>query len=184
MSSDGQHVVFSSDANNLVPADTNNRRDVFLRERPAPCVTATSYCTSGTAASGCQATLSTCGVPSASSASGFTVIAASVEGAKDGLLFFGANGRQALPWGSGTSYQCVVPPVKRGGLLFGVGTAGSCDGAFAQDLNAHWCPTCTRPQHNPGAGAVVQAQLWFRDPWNTSNQSTSMSDAVEFTVGP
>ena len=35
-----------------------------------------------------------------------------------------------------------------------------------------------------GAGAVVQAQLWYRDPWNSSNQTTSLSDAVEFTVGP
>ena len=183
-STGAQQVVFSSMANNLVPADTNNRRDMFMRETAPLCVGSTTYCTAGTTASGCQAALASCGSASATATSGFSVIAANVEAARDGLFFFGASGRQAIPWGNGTSLQCVVPPVKRGGLLFGVGTAGACDGTFTQDLNAHWCPTCTRPQHNPGAGAIVQAQLWFRDPWNTSNQSTSMSDALEFTVGP
>jgi len=65
--------------------------------------------------------------------------------------------------------------------MVGVGTAGVCNGTFSQDLNARWQ---FKPNQNPGAGAVVQAQLWYRDPLNTSNQTTSLSDAVEFTVGP
>jgi hypothetical protein len=40
----------------------------------------------------------------------------------------------------------------------------------------------TRPQ--PGAGAMVQAQLGYRDPFNTGNQTTSLSDAIEFLVNP
>ena len=95
------------------------------------------------------------------------------------------NGQQANPWGNGTSYQCVVPPVVRTPTFTaGVGTIGACDGSFALDLNAFWCPTLPeRPQKNPGAGAMVQAQLWYRDPRSTSNQTTSLSDAVEFVVG-
>ena len=124
------------------------------------------------------------GTPSAAAVSGFTLSAANVEGAKDGLFFYGANGRQANSWGNGTSFQCVVPPVSRAGLLTGSGTNGACDGSFAQDLNARWCPGCPKPGQNPGAGAVVQAQLWYRDPQNTSNQTTSLSDALEFCVGP
>ena len=146
--------------------------------------TGVSYCTAGTSANGCQATLSSVGTASASASSGFSLDAATVEGAKDGLYFFGTNGRQANTWGSGTSFQCVVPPVNRAGLLTGNGTAGLCDGSFSQDLNALWCPTCPKPQKNPGAGTVVQAQLWYRDPQNTSNQTTSLSDAVEFLVAP
>jgi hypothetical protein len=107
-----------------------------------------------------------------------------MEGAKTGLFFYGTNGRQANPWGSGTSYVCVVPPRVRGGLLTGLGTTGQCDGSFSQDLNARWCPTCPKPNHNPGAGALMQAQLWYRDPLNTSNQSSSMSDAIEFAICP
>jgi len=140
-----------------------------------------NYCTAGTSASGCQALLSATGTPSATATSGFTVQATSVEGAKDGLYFFGQNGRQANPWGNGTSLQCVAPPVMRGGILTGSGSSGACDGAFAQDLNARWT---AKPAQNPGAGAVVQLQLWYRDPQNTSNQTTGLSDALEFTVAP
>ena len=70
--------------------------------------------------------------------------------------------------------------MKRGGLLVGVGTAGSCDGGFTQDLNTLWNAA---PNKYPPQGALVQAQLWYRDPQNTSGTSTSLSDAIEFRVG-
>ena len=89
-----------------------------------------SYCTAGTSASGCQATLSACGAASASASSGFDVTASSVEAQKGGLFYFGTNGRQANPWGNGTSLQCVVPPVVRTGLLSGKGLLGTCNGSF------------------------------------------------------
>jgi hypothetical protein len=141
----------------------------------------TTYCTAGTSAAGCQALLSATGTPSASLSTGFLVQADQVEGNRDGVFFFGTSGQQANPWGNGTSYQCVVPPVKRAGLLSGTGTVGLCDGAFSQDLNAHWT---AKPNHNPGPGAQVQIQLWYRDPANTSNQTTSLSEAGQFSVCP
>jgi hypothetical protein len=140
-----------------------------------------SYCTAGTSASGCQAQISASGLSSATAPSGFFLAASGVEGQKDGLFFFGTNGRQAAPWGNGTSYQCVVPPVSRCGLLAGSGTAGACDDSFSQDLNARWT---AKPSQNPGPGVLVQAQLWYRDPFSTSNQPTSLSDAIEFPVAP
>jgi hypothetical protein len=142
------------------------------------------YCTAGSSGAGCKASLGASGVASATAPSGFTLQANLVDGNRDGLFFYGWSGRQASPWGNGTSYQCIVPPVKRGGLLAGSGTFGTCDGSFTQDLNARWCPTCQKPKHNPGVGATVQAQLWYRDPFSSSNQTTSFSDAVEFTVHP
>jgi hypothetical protein len=152
----------------------------LFRAFPSP----SSYCTAGTSSNGCQATLLASGIPSANQPSGFVLSAAGMEGDKDGLFFFGTSGRQANSWGSGTSFQCVIPPVLRAGLLVGSGTPGACDGAVSQDLNALWCPTCPKPTKNPGPGALVQAQLWYRDPTNTSNQTTSLSDAMEFGVGP
>ena len=140
-----------------------------------------SYCTAGISASGCQALLSADGVPSSTASSGFNLMATGVEGQRDGLFFLGTNGRQAKSWGNGSSLQCVVPPVSRAGLLPGIGNSGLCNGAFDLDLNSHWT---TKPAQNPGAGAVVQAQLWYRDPLNTSNQTTSLSDAIEFLVAP
>ena len=150
----------------------------------AGCASAVSYCTAGTSANGCQALLSASGVPSASAPSGFVVTAATVEGNKDGILIYGTSGRQANAWGNGSSFVCVAGPRRRGGLLNGAGTQGACDGSFAQDLNARWCSTCPKPGHNPGAGAIVQAQLWYRDGLNTSNQTSSLSDAIEFVVSP
>jgi hypothetical protein len=145
---------------------------------------AVAYCASGTSASGCQAVLSASGTPSATASNGFLLSATSVEGAKDGLFYFSSNGRQANAWGNGTSLQCVVPPLKRATLLTGNGTAGACNGVLAQDLNALWCPACPKSHKNPGAGAQVQAQLWYRDPASTSNQTTSLSHGVEFTLAP
>jgi hypothetical protein len=140
-----------------------------------------NYCTAGTSASGCQATVSGTGSASATAASGFVVSAANVEGNKNGQFYWGVNGRQANVWGNGTSLRCVAPPTVRGGLLTGTGSAGACDGSFAQDLNAVFQ---AKPSKNPGAGAQVQLQLWYRDPLNTSNQSTSFSDALEFVLCP
>lgn len=140
-----------------------------------------SYCTAGTSSAGCQALISGLGVPCTSATTGFALRAESVQGGANALFLSGTNGRQASAWGNGSSFQCVVPPVQRLGLLEGNGTPGTCQGTFALDLNAHWA---ANPAQVPGAGAVVQAQLWYRDPFNTSNQSTSLSDALEFTVAP
>ena len=161
----------------VVTNDSSNDVSVLLNRASETL----GYCTAGVTASGCTATLSASGSASATAPSGFTLSAAGVEGSKDGLFFFGTGGRQANPWGNGTSFQCVVPPVVRAGLLAGVGTNGQCDGSFDQDLNARWS---AKPAVNPGAGSIAQVQLWFRDPLNTSNQTTSLSDAVEFTVFP
>jgi polyhydroxybutyrate depolymerase len=140
-----------------------------------------AYCTAGTSASGCVAALSWSGNPSTSRPSGFTVAAADVEGGKDGLFFYGTGGPQANPWGNGTSYQCVTPPVIRTPLLSGGGTAGACDASWSVDLNAFWA---ANPAKAPTPGTPTQLQLWFRDPQNTSNQTTSLSDALQFTVAP
>jgi hypothetical protein len=155
-----------------------------LLDCPEPPGGIASYCTAGVSASGCRATLAACGTPSASAPSGFDLVARNLEGARDGLFFFGSSGRQANPWGNGTSFQCVAPPVTRTPLLAGSGAPGSCQGALWRDLNALWCPGCPAPAKNPGAGATVGVQLWYRDPQSTSNQTTSLSDALEFTLSP
>jgi hypothetical protein len=141
-----------------------------------------TYCTAGTTASGCQALLSATGVPSPTAGSGFTVTAATVEGDKDGIYFYGFQGAQANSWGNGTSYQCVVPPVKRAGIMAGSGTPGACDGTFSKDMNLYWATASAFKV--PAPGQQVSLQLWFRDPMNTSNQTTSLSDALQFTTCP
>ena len=139
------------------------------------------YCPSGLSASTCLSVICASGTASATAPSGFVVEALNMEGNKNGLYYFGANGQQASPWGDGRSFQCVVGPVSRGAVISGGGTSGNCDGTFSYDLNARWTQN---PNQNPGAGAVVQLQLWTRDPLNTSAQKTILSNALQFTVMP
>jgi hypothetical protein len=143
-----------------------------------------SYCTAGTSALGCQATVSATGQASASASSGFSLLASGAEGQKAGGFYFGWNGPQVFAWGNSTSLMCVSSPRFRTTLSTGVGTAGACDGVFVIDLNALWCSTCPKPAKNPGIGTVVDAQCWFRDPSSTSSVTTALSNAIEFTVGP
>ena len=44
------------------------------------------------------------GTSSASASSGFTILATNVEGPRTAMFFYGTNGRQAAPWGNGSSY--------------------------------------------------------------------------------
>jgi arylsulfatase A-like enzyme len=181
-----------NEANDLLPILNALQQQAYdqlvaeLTTLTTPGTSPGNYCTPGSSASGCQATLSASGTPSATATSGFVVTAAGVEGGKNGLFFFGSNGRQANPWGGTSSFQCVVPPVRRGGLLGASGTVGNCDGTFVQDLNALWCPSCSSPLKNPGAGAVTQIQAWYRDPQAAvpPGQRTALSDGYEFTVLP
>jgi Tol biopolymer transport system component len=183
LSADGRYAAFASDASNLVAGDANGAFDTFVRDRSCS-DQFVNYCTAGASASGCIVRMRSTGIASASASSGFVVIASFVEGQKDGLFFYGQNGRQANPWGNVTSFQCVAPPVKRGGLLVGNGTTGACDSVVSQDLNALWCATCPKPAHAPLSGEPLQIQFWYRDPLNTSNQKTSLSDAIEVGVCP
>ncbi len=73
---------------------------------------------------------------------------------------------------------------QRDGLFTSASVGAFCGGSFQQDLNATWCPSCPRPTHNPGAGTIVQTQLWYRDRLNTSSQQAGFSDAIEFVLGP
>ena len=140
-----------------------------------------AYCTAGTSASGCQALLSGTGLPSATSPSGFTLRVDGVEGSVKGMLYFGWNGRQAQPWGNGSSFLCVAPPFERTGVLAAGGTSGACDGSFQLDFNA-WM--AANPHKAPAAGDTAYLQCWFRDPQNTSNQPTSLSNALRASVCP
>jgi hypothetical protein len=178
----GTHVLtVTGTDDDLMTASDTTTIVITARGLPGEASVPTFYCTAGTSASGCQALLAIAGTPSASAPSGFTVTAAPLEGVKDGLFYFGTNGAQANPWGNGTSFQCVIPPTMRTPTLNSGGTLFSCDGSANRDMNAYWS---ANPIKNPGAGAQVNLQFWYRDPQNTSNQTTSLSNAVEFLVEP
>jgi hypothetical protein len=139
---------------------------------PAPA----SYCTAGTSSAGCQALLSSSGLPSASAAAGFVVDAVGLEGGRVGIVFFGTSGRQAKPWGPTSSFRCMLPPVRRTPPQTSGGSPGACDGTLLLDLNAFWS---ANPGANPGAGTLVQIQAWVED-----GAPGALSDALEVCLAP
>jgi hypothetical protein len=146
-------------------------------------ITTVVYCTAGTSTNGCVPSISALGTPSLAASSGFTVSVGSVEGQKQGLIFYGISGRSAAAWGvGGTSFLCVKSPTQRTPTQASGGTAGACDGTLAVD----WLSFISS---NPGAlgnpfsvGQVVNAQGWFRDP--PAVKTTNLSAGLEFTVLP
>ena len=149
----------------------------------ATCPAAVSYCTAGTTTNGCVAVLSASGTPSASAASGFTLSVANVEGQKQGLIFYGLNGRNASVWKPGsTSFLCVKAPTQRLATLNSGGTNNGCDGNFAIDWLS-WMSTHPTALGQPlCSGQVFQVQSWFRDP--SAPGTTNLSQGLEWTLCP
>ncbi|MCC7015268.1 MAG: choice-of-anchor B family protein [Planctomycetes bacterium] len=150
--------------------------------RNVDCSTLSVYCTAGTTSSGCNASISASGVASATSAAGFTLDISQVEGAKTGLIFYGVNGQLSNPWNGGSSYLCVRAPTQRLSPQATGGTSGACNGSLSVDWNAYRSSHPSALGAPFGAGDVVWSQAWFRDP--PSPGTTSMSNALRFTVGP
>ena len=167
-------------------AASSDQGAVYVFKEPALSKT---YCTAGTSRIGCTIKLSSFGAPSATATSGFVVGAGSVPGATTALAFLGTGGRSFTPWvspgGSVTSFRCFQPPAFRLTKPLALSGSGSaCNSVVAVDVNSQWCPTCPRANVNPGEGAMVQLQIWIRDPNNLSNTHSVLSDALEFCVGP
>ncbi|MCY3002886.1 MAG: hypothetical protein NTV21_13880 [Planctomycetota bacterium] len=146
-----------------------------------PCGVAVTYCTAGTTTSGCNASIAAVGSPSASGATTFSVLISNVEGAKQGLIFYG-QGRSVSPWGTGSSFLCVKSPTQRTPVTNSGGTAGQCNGSLSVDMNAFWAANPTALATPLAAGTVLDFQGWFRDP--PSPKSTHLSNALEIVVCP
>lgn len=182
LSADGRFAVFASSATNLVAGDTNSTYDVFRRDRGL--LFPGTYCTAGVTSNGCTPSIAGAGVPSASSGAGFTLATSSVEGQKQGLVFYGVDNSAfaPFPWGASSSYMCVKSPTQRTGAQNSGGAANVCNGVLALDWNAYIAAHPGALGQPFAAGRHVFAQAWFRDP--PSPKSTMLSDALEFVVGP
>jgi hypothetical protein len=174
VSGDGQRMLFNSPAMNLAAGDLNGKEDVFLRDFLAPASgPACSYCRPGTSSIGCVPSMSTSGIPSASSGAGFTLSCTNVQGQTYGILFMGLA-PQLAPGGGPGSHFCVAVSARLTPPTNTSGTFNTCDGFLSIDWNA--AVGSTLPP-----GEEVFAQAWLRDPGATS---TVLSDAVQFYVRP
>jgi hypothetical protein len=139
-----------------------------------------TYCTPATTSNGCNATMSWAGTPTASLSCPFNVSVNNVEGAKQGLIFYGVSGPTAAPWGTG--FLCVKAPTQRTPAQFSGGTAGACDGTLTLDFNAYMTANPLALGQPLYAGEPFWMQAWFRDP--PSPKTTNFSDALTFTLAP
>lgn len=177
LSDEATFVAFASLASNLVPADTNNAFDTFVRRWK----TSSVYCTAKTNSLGCVSGIDMAGVASASSASGFVVSARNIVNQKLGLLIYSTSGFAHVAFHGGT--LCVLEPIGRtppqtsGGSLAGA----DCTGTFAFDFNA-WIATGVDTALTPGAR--VWAQYWSRDPGFAPPHSVNLTNALTFEIAP
>jgi hypothetical protein len=162
----------------------NNTAVSVTKNYTGGCPPPVNYCTAGVSSSGCSATMSASGVPSAGATSGFTLQTSNVEGQKQGLIFYGVSGRLGSPWAPGnSSFLCVKPAVQRTPAQNSGGTAGgSCSGTFSIDWLAYMAANPFALGQPISSGLVVDSQAWYRDP--SAPATTNLSNGLEFTVCP
>jgi len=185
-------IVDVEDCNNNHDPDFNDifsgvSADTNANGVPDECESANilAYCTSGTTTNGCIASIAGSGTPSASASSGFTINISSVEGQKQGLIFYGINntGFTPLPWSAGSSsFLCVKPPTQRTPVQTSGGTTNQCDGSLTIDWNAFRAANPNALGAPFNVGATVYSQGWFRDP--PQPKTTSLSNGLQFNVLP
>ncbi len=138
------------------------------------------YCTAKQNSLGCTPQIySGGGIPSLTDPNPFLVDALNVLNNKNGVFFYGLNGRHNLPFQGG--FLCVFPPIKRTPVQNSGGNPppGDCSGTYSFDFNA-WMQGGSDP--NLGLGVQVNGQYWSRDP--ASPSTTGLTDAIEFSICP
>jgi hypothetical protein len=175
-SGDGKVLVYTSSANNLTSYPPNNWLDVFAvrHEQLSPAV----YCTATPSTSGCVASMSFSGTPSATAGSGFTLSVGDLPPERNATLLYGHWLPTTLPFAGGT--LCVAPPLSRTPLLTSHGT-GPCGASLSFDFNA-WIAAGADPALVNGR--PVWIQCWTRDPPAAYVGKLNLSDAVYFVIAP
>lgn len=146
-------------------------------KRSGALCSALPYCQAKVSSSGCTPSIQSSGAPSVSSPANFLVTTANVERDKNGVMFFGLQGRASAPYHGGV--LCVAPPLFR---LAPSNSGGSavCQGAFVyalSDLLGHPIAGASLV-----VGASVHCQTWFRDP--AATYAAGLSDALEVSLCP
>jgi hypothetical protein len=145
----------------------------------APCSAPVAYCPATPSSSGCVPRLGWQGAPRGGQSSGFDITLSLVPNQRNGLLFYGVSGRNALPWNGGT--LCVQPPLRRTPLQASGGSsapANDCTGSYSLDFNT-WISNGA--DSTLFTGQHVYVQFLTRDPAGAA--PLHLSQALDFYIG-
>ena len=134
------------------------------------------YCTPKTNSLGCLPTIGWSGLPSASGPDTFWLTATSELGQTPGMLLW-SSAPASIPFHGGT--LCVQPPLVRAGWQPSGGAPLTCTGTFVFHVSQEYLS-----QQLLTPGTRVYAQWYGRDPGFPHPDNVSLTDAVEFVVGP
>lgn len=144
-----------------------------------PCGTPVTLCQGKPSSLGCVPRILTSGRASATSSAPFVVTADSLPSGRRSILFYGL-GAAATPFHGGT--LCVTQPLRRTAVQTSTGPLPSdCSGTLSLDFGAR-IASGTDPLLT--AGTTIAAQWFVRDPLDPSGFSSTLSDAILFTIAP
>ncbi len=162
--------------------ETNNLTSAIVGQTPPA-----TYCTAKTNSLGCVPSIGFSGTSSATAGSGFTLLGSNVRNNKPGLFIYTNGGPAASPFQGG--FRCIDAPIKRSNPLNAGGNAGpanDCSGVYTFDMNAFAVGALggVPAGYLSVPGTVVHAQGWGRDLGFAPPNNSTLTNGLQFTVGP
>ncbi len=161
------------------PGDDDHGSDsgsAYLFRPGAPTV----YCQGKTSSLGCVPFIAAEGLPSVSSTEPFRIVAHEAVPGELGLLLYGFA-KTSLPFHGGT--LCIKSPFRRvlPAKLAKVGGVQPCAGVLKRNFN-----TLIQNGSDPAltTGQIVRTQWRQRDPADPTGFGDTLTDALQFTIGP